>query len=70
MQENDINFHPKPYEATPRQTKKVLICAGICYCLGFFSLLGGCGGAAVFLGLLGLALHKIIAPLAKWYHVG
>lgn len=29
MHENDFNFHPKPYETTPRQAKKVLIGAGV-----------------------------------------
>lgn len=70
MHENDFNFHPKPYETTPRQAKKVLIGAGVCYGLGFISLLGGGVGPAVFLGLSGLALHKVIAPLVKWYHIG
>lgn len=43
----------------------VLIGAGVCNGLGFISLLGGGIGSGVFLGLLGLALHKVNVRLVN-----
>lgn len=70
MPTQDIRWHPKPEERTTKPVKKALALAFLLYGLAVIVLLSGSLGAALFLAMIGLISHKVVAPLLNWWTTG
>lgn len=66
----NINFHPKPSEQTPRGVKQAMVVAIFFYVMAVCSLLSANLGGLVGCALCGYVTQKAVVPFVRWYLIG